>query len=244
MKRRDLLILGGAVGLTMAVPPLLRRDPPLQFEEIPGAPGFRRLVRDNVPAAPDLFAGIVTPTEEAAMVDLPEDICPLIFGELADVAQVPVAVFSDYYCPYCSVLDARLARMKAEGSPIRLMFHELPMLGDRSIRAARLALAAARQGDHTTLHLDLMKRTIKPGAAGVADIARRHNLDEARLRKDIVSEDVEQQLQTSLALGRRLEIPATPGMVIGRTVVIGALPEEVLANIIELESDRPTSVCA
>ena len=244
MRRRDALIIGGAFSVAIAIPPILRRRATqFEFSDTPALPGFRRLKTGNLSSGATLFAGLETPEESAARARLPDDLCHAIFPEAVPPNRLPIAVFSDYYCPFCAVLDKRLADLAASGAPIALVFHELPLLGDRSIRAARVALAAALQGDHTEIHLDMMQRTLRPGAAGLRDLAERHDLNAEKLATDASSADVTAELEEALALGRALGIPGTPGMVIGRTIVVGALPDADLTRLIALERETPFPGC-
>ncbi|MBW4706936.1 DsbA family protein [Roseobacter sp. YSTF-M11] len=244
MRRRDALVIGGAVAIALAIPPLLRRrNGDFQFSDLPGLPGFRRLERGSLSAAPDVFAGLQTPREAAANDRLPNNLCAAVFPDPPAVGAVPVAVFSDYYCPYCAVLDRRLALLRDTGAPIDLTFHELPLLGDRSRWAARVALAATRQTDHTAIHLDMMQRVLRPGPAGVKAVAGRHGLDAAQLMNDAEGDEILAQMEDGLALGRALGMPGTPALMIGRTLVIGALPEPDLERIIALESEASVVAC-
>lgn len=244
MRRRDALIVGGAVAVALAIPPILRRQAStFEFSDMPNMPGFRRLVRGNLSSGGDLFAGLLTAEEDAAMGRLPDDLCTAIFPQAIGHTRLPIAVFSDYYCPFCAVLDQRLSDLETSGAPINLIFHELPLLGRRSVWAARVALAASMQGDHTAIHLDMMQRVLRPGLAGVRDLAERHGLDAEKLMNDAISPDITARIEEALALGRALGIPGTPGIVIGRTVVVGALPEVDLAKLIELERQIPFAGC-
>ncbi|WP_298968709.1 DsbA family protein [uncultured Roseobacter sp.] len=244
MRRRDALIIGGAFAVAIAIPPILRRRADtLEFTDLPGLPGFRRLERGNISAAPDMFTGLRTPEEAEADARLPKNLCGAVFPDPPLSGQMPIAVFSDYYCPYCAILDKRLADLQERGAAIDLRFHELPLLGDRSLWAARVALAAGRQGDHRDIHLDMMQRTLRPGIAGARDVAERHGLDADRLLADARSDRMTRTIEDALALGRALGIPGTPGVMIGRTLVIGALPEATLEQIISLEQQTPFAGC-
>lgn len=245
MRRRDALIVGGAVAVALAIPPILRRQAStFEFSDMPNMPGFRRLVRGNLSSGGDLFAGLLTGEEEAAMDRLPGNLCTVIYPQKIVPARLPIAVFSDYYCPFCAILDQRLADLVSSGAPIDLVFHELPLLGERSVWAARVALAAGMQGDHTAIHLDMMQKVLRPGLVGVRDVAERHGLDAERLMDDAMGPEIMANIEEALALGRALGIPGTPGMVVGRTVVVGALPEVDLAKLIELERQSPFAGCA
>lgn len=245
MRRRDVLIIGGAVAVALSVPRLLRRqDSGFEFSDISSLPGFRRLVQGRLSGGVDMLAGIETSEEAAASARLPYNLCRAIFPEPVVPGRLPVAVFSDYYCPYCAILDRRLADLQASGAAIDLIFHELPLLGERSVWAARVALAASKQADHTDIHLDMMQRVLRPGVVGVRDVAGRHGLDAGRIMRDAQAAQMTVQVQDALALGRALGIPGTPGMVVGRTLVIGALSETELDQLIALEQETPFAGCA
>ncbi|WP_187430716.1 hypothetical protein ROLI_000370 [Roseobacter fucihabitans] len=241
MRRRDALVIGGIFAVAIAIPPFLRRrEQAFEFSDLPGMPGFRRLERGNISGAPDFFTGLQTPQEIAANGRLPQNLCRAVFPEKAMPGRVPVAVFSDYYCPYCAVLDKRLADLEAGGALIDLRFHELPLLGERSRWAARVALAASTQHDHKAIHLDMMQRILRPAIAGVRDVADRFDLDAQRIMKEARSGAMDLRIEDALALGRALGIPGTPGAMIGRTLVIGALPERDLSHLIDLEAGAPS----
>ncbi|MCV3269942.1 DsbA family protein [Roseobacter sinensis] len=244
MRRRDLLIIGGACAVALAIPPILRRrNSPFEFSEMPGLPGFRRLERGALSGGVDVLAGLQTPEEAAARGRLTGDLCAAIFPQAPAAGLLPVAVFSDYYCPYCAVLDRRLADLEAADAGISLIFHELPLLGERSVRAAKVALAAAQQAPHTEIHLAMMQNVLRPGLVGLRDVAARHGLDADRLARDAASPAIEEQVQDALALGRALDMPGTPGLVVGRTVVVGALSEDELSVLIALEKERGAFGC-
>lgn len=245
MRRRDALVLGGAIAVALAIPPILRRrGGEFEFSQLAVIPGFRKLERGNISALPSPFAGLETPQEAEATQRLPLNLCAAVFPARPIPGRVPVAVFSDYYCPYCAVLDKRLAEFQASDPVIDLNFHELPLLGERSRLAARVALAAANQTDHTAIHLDMMQHSLPPGVAGMRGVAERHGLDLAQLMAEASSAVITRKIEDALALGRALGIPGTPGAMIGRTLVIGALPEQDLKKLITLEREDLFGGCA
>ncbi|GFE49422.1 hypothetical protein So717_11750 [Roseobacter cerasinus] len=244
MRRRDALIVGGAIAVAVAIPQLLqRRVPNFEFTEMANLPGFRRLQRGALSGGPDIFAGLETEAEAAASARLPRDLCRAIFPAPAPSGHVPVAVFSDYYCPYCAILDQRLAALQRSGAEISLIFHELPLLGPRSVWAAQVALAAAQQADHTAVHLEMMQHVLRPGRAGLRDLAERHDLDLERLAKGANSAQVVAQVEDAMALGRALGLLGTPSLAVGRTLVVGALSEAELNQLIGLERQRQPPSC-
>lgn len=245
MRRRDALVAAGLIGIAVSIPPLLRLRPPrFEFEDLPGLPGFRRLAQGPISAAPPVFAGLRTDAEAAADRALPDDLCRFIFGAEPWGDTLPLAVFSDFFCPFCAAFERDLLRLRENGAPVRLIFHELPLLGPRSRDLARVALAAGRQGKRDAVRRDLMQRGLRPGPAALTALAGRHGLDGARLQADVQSDGVAQELETALALGRRLGIPGTPASLVGRTLVIGAIEVLPLEALIALERAEPFGGCA
>ena len=148
---------------------------------------------------------------------------------------VTVVEFFDYRCGYCKrSLDAVRAALAAAG--VRLQMREFPILGDDSVRAARAALAAARQDAYERTHFALMEHEGAFDAATVEGIAAELGLDLDRLRVDMASPEVDALIKANRALAGRLGITGTPAfLVLGPArveVSPGALDPERLLGMI------------
>lgn len=244
MRRRDGLIFLALAGVALAIPPLLRhRAERFAFEDLEGMPEFRRLVRGPTSAGPPMFVGLRTAEEAAADAALNDNLCQAVFGP-EPWSKLPIVVFSDYFCPYCASLERRLVALEDEGLPIEIRFRQLPLLGPRSRDLAKVALAAQVAGDARAIHIDLMTRGLRPGPAALRDFAQRHGLDPTALAQSVQSDDMASEVEMALALGRALGLPGTPSFFVGRTLVIGNLPENELRALIALEAERGVSSCA
>lgn len=241
MRRRDMLVWGGVAAVAISIPPVLRRlDKELVFEPIAGQPGFRKLVHGSTTAVQPVFLGLTTTQENAASASLPDDLRPLLYRGLSlEDARIPVVAFSDYFCPYCAELDRRLIRLRDAGAPIALRFQPLPVLGERSRTLTRIAFAAGRQSNFEPIHVDLMHRGLRPGPSALSAFAERHGLDADQLKTDAASRKTDRDVQIALALGRAMGVFATPGTLIGRTLVIGAMDDRMIERLLSLESARP-----
>ncbi|MEM9575726.1 MAG: DsbA family protein [Pseudomonadota bacterium] len=241
MRRRDALVLGGIVATAVALPPILRRLPSdFEFQPIAGTEGFRRLVTGSFSGGVDPFFGL----GEDRLPTHRKPLCTSLFGAEGWSGQrVPVAFFTDANCPYCKDIEGRLVKMRDGGAPIRLIWHELPLLGPSSIRHAQAILAARLMGAEEAARDYLSNRALRPGAIALKELARALGLDEEVYLLSVRSPRVEALIAESIALGRRLGIPGTPGTVIGRTLVIGAIKDADLRKLIELERNMPQTVC-
>ncbi|MFK7761955.1 MAG: DsbA family protein [Roseobacter sp.] len=243
MRRRDALVLGGAVAVAVAIPPVLRRIPShFEFQPLPGAAGFRRLMGGAYTGGVDPFFGLEPDSVAAVTHDTP--LCPALFGQAGwPTGTVPIAIFTDVNCPYCKVLDKRLRDIETAGAPVRLIWHDLPLQGPRSIRAARAVMAATFLDAGALAREFVNSRVLRPGPLALQRMAEDIGVDPENFVAMERSTQVDNRLADSLALGRRLAIPGTPGTVVGRTVVIGAIKDADLKRLIDIEAETPQSVC-
>lgn len=244
MKRRDLLVVGGLVGLALATPPLLRRraeNAAFEFTPIDRLPAFRRLRGGSLSGGGEIaFVGIGQ--QRDAVPDIPPDqICATLFDP-PPADHLPVAVFTDYYCPYCSGLSDRLIE-RATRQNLHLTWHELPLLGEASVRSARAAIAARLQGAYLPVHKHLMRTVLRPSPVALRGLAEDFGLNAAQFLQDHDGPVPDQHIDRSKGLARLLGLPGTPSTVVGRTVVVGAITDRQLDRLIEMERAAPP-VCA
>ncbi|GHF36767.1 DsbA family protein [Seohaeicola zhoushanensis] len=236
MSRRNLLI-GGALALAWVIgaPRLIRlTQDEFPFEDMPGLPGFRSLGFGGGGANIALLG--IGEGEAPGPNPLGSNPCAAIFGDGDD--RLPVAVFTDYFCPYCPEVSELVRRLDRAGE-VRAVWREWPVLGPRSEAMARVALAAAAQGAHDAAHAYLMRNALRPGPAALAEFAERFGLDAGLLARDAQSGEVQARIEATRALAKRLGLPGTPGLAIGRTLTAGRMPEARLRRLIELERERP-----
>ena len=247
MKRRDLLIAGTALCGVIALPALRGlRQPALEFEPIPGMPPFRRLPSGVVSGAPVALAGIdPVPAAARNLRDrVAADPCGALFGaEGWPDDAVPVVVFTDYNCPYCPTLSELVIGLQEDGAPIRVIWKDLPVLGPRSVAAARVALAAGQQGAYLPVHRHLMRIVLRPGPAALAALADQFGLDADRLAADAASDEVSTALEHAAALAAILAVVGTPAALVGRTLVTGAIDRATMQRLIALEQSEPRPDC-
>ncbi len=247
-KRSTLLTLGAIVAGYAAlrtVPTLLPEK--LVLEPLDRPAGFRKYVAGETSGGFDPFVGLgtsegadVIARREAALTRVSNDICNALFGELKITSgSVPLASFSDYYCPFCRVQTKRLSEMTAAmPNEVKVAWHELPLLGDSSNLAAKAALAAKRQGAYVSFHERLMTTPFQATPEYLARLAGDLGVDEDQLILDMGSKEVVQELENSSALARLFAFVGTPALVIGRTVVQGQISDKMIREIIELEREE------
>ncbi len=188
--------------------------------EIAGAPGGADLdaaIRNYLLSHPEVLREAMDPARQLAS-KVRAHRAELLSGEgvpmLGDVAaEVTVVEFFDYRCGFCKrSLDAVRAALSRAG--VRLQMREYPILGEDSVRAARIALAAARQGAYGEAHFALMSHEGDYGEATVERIAADLGLDLEQLRADMASPEVEALIAANRAMASRLGVTGTPAFLV------------------------------
>jgi protein-disulfide isomerase len=145
---------------------------------------------------------------------------------------VTLVEFFDYRCGYCRRVVGSLRALVDQDEDLRVVFKEFPILGEDSVRAARAALAAERQGLYMPLHFALME-TDDLSMDGIMQAAAGVGLDTGQLAADMESPEVQAEIAATYALARDLGIEGTPAFVVDDELIPGAVSQERLAALID-----------
>lgn len=146
--------------------------------------------------------------------------------------KVTLVEFTDFACTYCRASVGDVKALIAANPDLRVVIRELPILSPQSADAARMALAAARQGRYAQFH-EAMFRTGRPSAQTIADAASEAGLDMAQARKDLADPKIEAEISRNLEMARQLGFNGTPSWVVGEQIMSGAVGKEALAEAID-----------
>ena len=140
---------------------------------------------------------------------------------------VTLVEFFDYACPYCKASNPAIDRLVQEDKGLRVVYRELPILGDNSVTAARLSLAASKAGRFARFH-DTLWAAGRPApetiavASSAAGIAPQPTNDPA----------IDAELRRNFQLAGQLGATGTPLFVIGDRVINSAVGYEGLKKAI------------
>jgi len=140
-------------------------------------------------------------------------------------AEITLVEFFDYRCGYCKrSVDWVSALPETYDGKVRVVYKELPIFGGISETAALAALAAGKQGKYAEMHVGLMniKSNDELTETNIDAVAAAAGINVTKMRADMKSKAVQQQLADMKALGERLEVTGTPGFFIGDLHVEGA----------------------
>lgn len=149
---------------------------------------------------------------------------PVLGNPKGDVTLVE---FFDYRCPFCRQVEPWLQTLIKDDPGVRVVEKEFPILGPASVYAARVALAAWKQGKHTEFRHTLMA---KEGKIDERDIhedlifqaAKSAGLDIDRMNVDLKSPEIEAEIEGNMRMANSLGLTGTPAFIIGTELVPGA----------------------
>lgn len=129
--------------------------------------------------------------------------------------------FTDYGCTYCRASEKDVQRLIAGDPDLRIVIREWPIF-EGSEEAARMALAAARQGKYPAFYKAMFAGG-QPSPASVTRAAELAGLDLAEARAFASSDAVAAELARNMALARALGFTGTPSWVAQGQILEGAV---------------------
>lgn len=145
---------------------------------------------------------------------------------------VTIVEFFDYRCPYCKAVEPSVEALLEEDAKLRIVYKEYPILGRASVYAAKVALAAQKQGKYTLFHDAMMGTKGAIDEATVLGVAHLAGLDLDRVKSDISDPEFDAIIRRNYELARALNIGGTPGFVIANAVADGAADLDALKRMV------------
>lgn len=143
---------------------------------------------------------------------------PVLGNPQGDVTLVK---FTDYQCSYCKAADPRIEKLIADDPKVRVVVKEFPILGPVSVVAAKAALASQKQGKFAAYHQTMMGYRGKLTNDDVFAMAAKAGLNVDKLKADMESPEVTDQIIDTFNLARALKVSLTPAYIVNATVLSG-----------------------
>ena len=122
----------------------------------------------------------------------------------------------------------------------------MPILSHDSVDAAKLALAANKQGKYFEMYQKLLSGPGKANKDTALRTAKELELDVDRLQKDAEDPEIKKALDEAKDLAQKLQLKGTPQFLIGDRVIDGA-PEDLFnqlkAKVAEVRQNGCASTC-
>lgn len=145
--------------------------------------------------------------------------------------KVTLVEFTDYGCTYCRASLPHVQQLIAANPELRVVVREWPIF-EGSDEAARMALAAAKQGKFEAFH-NAMFAQGPPNPERVEAAARAAGLDLEAARAAAVSPAVDVEIAQNQGLAQQLGFTGTPSWVVGDQTMVGAIGIDGLQRAID-----------
>ena len=204
-----------------------------------------KIVRDYILANPEVLVEAMQELEkkqESDRTNVAQKAIKTYEGELLRDSENPtggnpngnvtIVEFNDYQCPYCKRAYVSVkAVAKADGN-VKIIYKDLPILGEPSKIAAQAALAAIKQGKHAELHAALMENNARLDRGKILEIAASVGLNLPQLEQDMQDPKIQRMIERNMAVASALGVRGTPAFVIGNQFVPGAVDVDALKQLI------------
>lgn len=138
--------------------------------------------------------------------------------------KVTVVEFFDYQCPHCVDMAPVMAAVIKANPDVRVIYKDFPIRGPVSEFAARAAIAANMQGKYDVFSHALLTSNAPLTQESILEIAKANGLDVEKLKKDMDSSAVKNQLTANMKLAKDLKLFGTPALFVGKTSAMGKDP--------------------
>jgi protein-disulfide isomerase len=145
---------------------------------------------------------------------------------------VTLVEFFDYACGYCRASAPYVARLVAEDKRLKVVYRELPILGEESIVAARVGLLAADSGKYPAFH-KAMYDGEKVDKGGILSAADKAGLDKAKVQAILSSRGTADEFGKNVGLAQALNARGTPLFVVGDQILHGDVGYDALKEAID-----------
>lgn len=217
------------------------------------------IVKEYLLANPDVFLEIQTALEAKMEKIQAEKLKAALTSNAADIFRRPTAAvagnpkgditvveFFDYNCGYCKKSFPDISKLIEGDKNVRVVFKELPILSKQSEEASRVALAARMQGKYWEVHRAIFETRGPSSEATALKAAEKvAGIDMAKLKADMNSQEVNNELAKTKELAAKMGINGTPHFLVGDRSIPGApenLLEQIRSNVGELRKTG-CSVC-
>ena len=201
---------------------------------------FEKIIKDYLVAHPEVLQEAFSELEKRqAVADAAKhqaavkDNAQALFNSSRQVVlgnpqgDVTMVEFFDYNCGYCKRALADMMELMKSDAKLRVVLKEFPVLGENSVEAARVSVAARMQDPTGKKFLDFHQKLLNSrgqiGRAQALAAAKDAGFDVARMERDMAGPEPKATIEESFKLADALGLGGTPSYVIGQDVVVGAV---------------------
>ncbi|MFN0217869.1 MAG: DsbA family protein [Hyphomicrobium sp.] len=214
------------------------------------------IVKEYLLANPDVMVDVQTALEAKLEKEQAEKLKAFMASNAKDIFRNPqspvagdpngditVVEFFDYNCGYCKRGLPEVQKLIQSDKKVRFVFKELPILSKGSEETAKIALAAKKQGKYWEFHQAMLTQKGQANEASSIKAAEALGLDMSKLKTDMESKEIADELEADKELAKKMGINGTPHFLVGDKSIPGA-PEDLHDQLEALVGDFRKAGCS
>lgn len=221
--------------------PLASKETSDQFNE-----KIHAIIHDYLMNNPDVIIQAVEQFQKRKMQEVENKVNGFIKDNKTEIENSPssptlgktdgdiiVTCFYDYNCGYCKKGDIYITQLLESDSNVKVILKPFPILGDSSIYAAKVALAAYKIAPEkfNTIHNGLMD--MKPiSKESVEKLLADNGFDLSKVEDEMDSKDLQATIANNIKLAQNLKIQGVPAYVINGKLIPGMVDFDQLKKVI------------
>lgn len=147
---------------------------------------------------------------------------------------VTIIEFFDYNCGYCKRASYALSQAIGNDAKIRVIYKELPILGDNSLEAAITALAINKIApEKYIIFHDKLMNSKNIDKTVLDNLVKELDIDRSELYKIKSSSDINLEISNNKNLAQDLGINGTPAFIINEELISGAVDAQIFKKYID-----------
>ena len=150
---------------------------------------------------------------------------PDVIALTAPDGDLTIVEYFDYQCPYCRKVYPDLMKVAEEDGKVRFIVKDWPVLGQDSVYAARISLAARYQDKYPQAHEALITASRRLTRTMIDERLAQAGIDVSRAASDLDAHktEIDALLARNHQQARGLGFRGTPGFIVGTFRVPGVL---------------------
>jgi protein-disulfide isomerase len=138
---------------------------------------------------------------------------------------ITIVEYFDYQCPYCRKVEPELQQVVQDDGKVRLVLKDWPILGEVSVKAARMALASKYQDKYFQAHAALIGVSSKLTEPRIRELLAGAGIDVDRATRDLAAnaKAIDAILARNNNQAMAFGFNGTPSFIVGKFRVPGVL---------------------
>lgn len=200
---------------------------PAQIEEM------KKVVSDHIQKNPDLItaaldAGMEKKQKEAAAKmekAVAENKARIFDNPLLPTAgnlkgSQSLVVFWDPNCGYCKRFSKELSAVLTKNKDVKVIFMDLPIMGENSMLVTKALLAAHAQGKYYPFQELVYQSSDKLTKKKLFKLAKSVGMDIKKFDADMKDKEIQAQVDKTLDLAKQIGVNGTPTLIVNETSVL------------------------